>query len=70
MALKNYQYNTILREYDNRRLQNQHELKKRKEEVYAKIPELTLIDQEIIDGSIQSAKLSLSGDETALNHLK
>lgn len=70
MALKNYQYNTILREYDNRRLQNQHELKKRKEEVYAKIPELTMIDEEIINGSIQSAKLSLLGNEDALEHLK
>ena len=70
MALKNYQYNTILREYDNKRLQSQYELKKRKEEVYAKLPELTQIDEEIINGSIQSAKLSLSGDETALTSLK
>lgn len=70
MALKNYQLNTILREYDNRRLQSRHELEQRKEEVYAAIPMLREIDNEIAHGSVACAKLTLLGDEKALLGLK
>lgn len=70
MALKNYQYNTILREYDNRRLKNRHILEERKEEVYQAIPELSDIDTEIVSGSVKSAKLSLLGDTSELAKLK
>lgn len=69
MALRNYQFNTILREYDNRRLQSRHQLELRKEEVYKEIPELEEIDKQIIEGSIRSAKLSLAGDISALKTL-
>lgn len=70
MALRNYQINTILREYDNRRLKSRHELELRKDEVYKKIPELTEIDAKIVRGSIESAKLSLAGDLSALKTLE
>lgn len=70
MALKNYQYNTILREYDNRRLQSKYDLDRRKEEVYKAIPVLSEIDSKMVQDSIQSAKLSLMGDTNALYHLE
>ena len=70
MALRNYQFNTILREYDNRRLKSRHELELRKEEIYNQIPELTEIDAQIVSDSIQSAKLSLLGDLSALKSLE
>ncbi len=70
MGLKNYQINTILREYDNRRLQSKYELDRRREEVYAKLPQLQEIDNEMIHDSIQSAKLALMNDSKALDGLK
>ncbi len=70
MGLKNYQYNTILREYDNRRLQSKFELDRRRELVYEKLPELKAIDDEMIHDSIQRAKLALMNDSTALSGLK
>ena len=69
MALKNYQMNTILREYDNRRLQSKYELDRRKEQVYKALPELKSIDEEMVHDSITAAKLSLAGNETALREL-
>lgn len=70
MALRNYQYNTILREYDNRRLQSKYELDRRKDEVYQAIPILSEIDAKMVHDSIQSAKLSLAGDTSALRTLE
>ena len=52
MPLKNYQYQRILKEYDRRRLQSRNDLEKRKQEVYAKIPELSELDQKIREGSV------------------
>ncbi len=66
MPLKNYQYNSILREYDERRLKSHRELEKRQASLYAAIPELDEIDREISSGSVRSAKLSLLGDHAAL----
>lgn len=70
MPLKNYQYNSILREYDERRLKSHRELEQRQAALYAAIPELDEIDREIASGSVESAKLSLRGDLRALEGLK
>ncbi len=70
MALKNYQINTILREYDNRLFQSKHDLELRRKEVYEKIPALDELDRKIVSGSIRSAKLSLAGDDSLLSTLK
>ena len=70
MALKNYQYNKILREYDNKQLQSKHNLHVRMEEVYGSIPKLKEIDDEVVTCSIQSAKLLLMGNDKALSDLK
>ena len=70
MPLKNYQYNKILREYDRRRLDCRHILEERKKAVYAEIPELNAIDNDIIEGSVKSGRAALLGDETLLSSLK
>lgn len=70
MALKNDQYNQILREYDNRRFKNKHALDKRLEEAYLAIPELKALDEEIIKISAQSGRMALYGDDNALKDLK
>lgn len=70
MALKNDQYNQILREYDSRRLKNKHSLDKRIEEAYALIPELKVLEEEIIKVSAQSGRMALRGDDSALGSLK
>lgn len=70
MGLKNYQFNTILREYDNRRLQSKFELDQRKELIYEQLPILKEIDEQMVHDSIQRAKLSLTNDVNALNGLK
>jgi len=70
MALKNYQINAILREYDNRLFQSRHDLELRKKEAYERIPALDELDRKIVSGSIRSAKLSLAGDDSMLATLK
>jgi DNA replication protein DnaC len=70
MALKNDQYNQILREYDSRKLQNKHALDKRREEAYELIPELKEIEDKIISLSARSGRLALYGDEDALKDLR
>lgn len=70
MPLKNYQYNKILRDYDNKQFQNKHDLDMRIEEVYEHIPELKSIDDEVVTCSMKSAKLSLMGDTSAVSKLK
>lgn len=69
MALKNYQYNKILREYDKRRLECRHELEERRLKVYEEIPELTKIDNLIVEDSIKSGKAAVLGDTTLLETL-
>lgn len=70
MALKNFQYNKILRDYDNKQLQNKHDLDVRIEEVYNAIPELKAIDDEVVTCSIHSARMLLTGNDSALESLK
>lgn len=71
MALKNYQYNKILREYDMLQLQNKHNLDVRTEEVYRVIPELKAIDDAVVTCAVQSAKILLmGGDDKSLPVLK
>jgi DNA replication protein DnaC len=70
MALKNYQYNKILREYDMKQLKNKHDLDIRTEEVYNAIPELKEIDDAVVTCAVQSAKLMLMGDDKPFPALK
>lgn len=70
MALKNDQYNQILREYDGRRLQNKHDLDRRLAHAYSLLPELKQLDEEIISLSAESGRMALRGDGSGLAALK
>lgn len=70
MALKNYQYNKILREYDMKQLKNKHDLDIRTNEVYHAIPELKEIDDTVVTCAVESAKQLLTGENRPLTDLK
>jgi DNA replication protein len=70
MALKNDQYNQILREYDSRRLNNKHDLDKRLSNAYRLIPQLKELSDQMISLSAESGRMALRGDDRALKELK
>lgn len=70
MAIKNDQYNQILREFDNRQFLNKHELDKRREEVFTAIPEAKVLEEEMISLAAQSGRRALFGDEAGLSEFK
>ena len=70
MAIKNDQFNQILREYDNKQFNNKFQLDKRREEVFKRIPELKELEDEIISLAASSGRSALFGDDTKLKELK
>lgn len=70
MALKNEQYDRIFREYDKRQLDNRHLLQDKQQEVYSQIPALKELDDAIASNAVKAMKLTLSGDEGALEQLR
>ncbi len=70
MALKNDQYNKILRMYDSRRLKNKHELDIRINNAYKLIPQLRVLEEEMISLSAESGRMALRGDDSSLKALK
>lgn len=70
MALKNYQYQALMREYDQRRSINAHIQKAHIEQVYAEIPEIKEIEQNISSLSVARARQLLDGNTAALDSLK
>ncbi|HHT96606.1 MAG TPA: ATP-binding protein [Clostridiales bacterium] len=70
MASYNEYHNKILREYDNTQLQNKHALEMRRKEIYAAIPKIKVLNDEIVSIAIESGRLALMGNQTALENLK
>lgn len=70
MALKNDLYNQILREYDERRFNNKHELDKRIQKAFEAIPRLKNLEDDLISLSAQSGRLALFGNTEALGELR
>jgi DNA replication protein DnaC len=54
-----------MREYDNIRTANQHILDERFEEVYERVPQMKVIDQKIIELSMEAARARILGGQTA-----
>lgn len=69
MLLKNSQYNFILQEYDNRRRKARLSLDRRIAGIYDIIPEIRELDDEIVSGSVSTAKMALEGDYSGLKGL-
>lgn len=70
MALKNMQYDTIMRSYQQKQLEHRRDLNTRITKAYEAAPSLSEIDAQIAGLSIKKAKRLLAGDDTALDSLK
>lgn len=70
MPLSNSQYDDIMRDYDKRQLNNRHLLDTRRSEIYQKIPRIQEIDALVASNAVQSARLYLDGDSSAVSSLK
>ncbi len=70
MAITNAQYDAIFRSYEQKQIQNRDRLNKRRQLVYAQIPEMETIHNQISQLGVAQARKLLSGDESALAELK
>lgn len=70
MALKNSQYDMIIREYQKKQLQTRHDQDARIREAYEKVPALREIDDQISSISVARGRQLLSGDSDAVDGLK
>ena len=70
MPLSNAQYDEIMREYDERQLNNRRILDARRAEIIEKIPRIREIDEKVAASSLQKARLYLDGDTSAVTDLK
>lgn len=70
MALTNSQYDTIIRTYEERQLQERSRLDERIHYVNQHIQGFEALTHEIASLSVEHARLLLDGDESALNRLK
>lgn len=70
MALSNTQYNSLMRRYDARQMENQHIAAERKASLYGRFSRLAKIDNEIASVSVMQAKKLIEGDENALLQLR
>lgn len=59
MSLHNHQINSILRTYEERRLNSHREAEARRNEIYKAIPEFKALEDEIAHASIEAAKRSI-----------
>lgn len=70
MALQNFQYDIIMREYSRRQSQVQHVLEEHRREAFAKVPRLLEIDQTVAGLSAERIRSMLSGKPGSVEELK
>ena len=70
MALQNFQYDIIMREYSRRQSQVQHDLEERRKEAFIRVPRLLEIDQEVAALSARKARSLLQGESDTVEDLK
>lgn len=70
MALSNTQYNTLIRRYEDRQLENRHIVMERMDRLYRQYPMLAEIDKTISSASVAQARKLMEGDDQALSRLK
>lgn len=70
MALKNSQYDIIMRAYNQKQFKNKHDLDSRIRQVYEAIPRIQVIDEEFASISVACAKEMLGGNDLALDKLR
>ena len=70
MALQNFQYDTIMREYSRRQSEVQRALEERRKEAYTRVPRLLEIDQEVASLSARKASALLLGQPASIEELR
>lgn len=70
MALQNFQYDIIMREYSRRQARVYRELEQRRNEAFQKIPRLREIDQEVASLSARKARSLLQNGTGSVEELK
>ena len=70
MALRNSQYDAIMREYGRQQIENHHKLEERRKEIYVRLPVVRQLEAEIAERSVACAKKLLEGDKSVLDRLK
>lgn len=70
MSLTQTQINQILKQYDTKQFKARSELDARTKEIYIKIPQMRQLDDELISGSAEYAKLLLTGKKINTDELK
>lgn len=65
MALKNSQYDIIMRQYSRMQHQNRHILDDHIKRAYAEIPELSQLDSQVAEISLKKARILLAKDASA-----
>ena len=70
MALQNFQYDIIMREYSRRQSQVQHDLEERRKEAFIRVPRLLEIDPEVAALSARKARSLLLGESDTVEDLK
>ena len=70
MALQNFQYDTIMREYSRRQSEVQRALEERRREAYSKVQRLLEIDQEVASLSARKARALLLGQPASIEELR
>lgn len=66
MSLSTAQYDAIMREYEERRIENRHRSEEHLQEIYDLIPEYKLISDSITDTAISLGKKRILGDKSAV----
>lgn len=70
MALQNFQYDTIMREYSRRQARSRRELEERRQEAFRMVPRLAEIDGEVASLSAQKARALIQNGEGSVEELK
>ena len=70
MALQNFQYDIIMREYSRRQSQVQHDLEEHRKEAFIRVPRLLEIDQEVAALSARKARSLLQGKSDTVEDLR
>ena len=70
MALTNTQYDEIMRGYDRRQTNRQHEIQRRKTELYRKYPDLSALQERINHEHVNLARAMLDHRDSDADHLR
>lgn len=70
MALTNFQYDQIMRTYEQHRLEDEYRRRRRYNSITGKLPEIRELDNQISALSLKQARRLLDGDQSALDTLK